>query len=108
MASKNSLGSRVTFTRKNIGMSQAQLAKKLRVSATAVWNWEQNGVQPRPAMLAALAKVLGVTEAYLLTGQGGDGSPPRTAAQIIQTAAQEIAALNGVAVNRVKIEWKIV
>lgn len=89
-----------------LGLTQADLAKKLRVTSTAVWNWEQNGVLPRPAMLAALANVLGVSEAFLLTGQ--TLTAPRTAAQIIQAAAQEIAALNGVPTSRVKIDWQII
>jgi transcriptional regulator with XRE-family HTH domain len=87
-------------------MSQSQLAKILKISSTAVWNWEQNGVTPRPAMLAKIAKALGVSETYLLTGGGGPATG-RTAAQIIQAAAEEIAALNGVPVARVHIEWRI-
>lgn len=88
-------------------MTQAALAKKLRVSGTAVWNWEANGVQPRPAKLSALAKALGVSEAYLVTGQTQMSTSSRTAAEIIQAAAEEIAALNGVPISRVKIEWQI-
>jgi hypothetical protein len=57
-------------------------------------------------MLAKLAKVLGVPQEYLLTGDGSAGLK-RTAAEIVRAAAEEIAALNGVDVDRVKIDWRI-
>jgi transcriptional regulator with XRE-family HTH domain len=105
MASK-SLGNRILELRNLRGLSQTTLAGRLDVSSTAVWNWEQNGVNPRPAMLKKLAKALSVSEAYLLTGKD---APPqsRTAAQIIRAAAEEIAALNGVPVSKVHIDWRI-
>jgi HTH-type transcriptional regulator, cell division transcriptional repressor len=107
MSTKNTLGNRVRAAREAAGLTQMALAKKLRVSGTAVWNWEANGVHPRPAMLSALAKVLGVSEAYLVSGEVQKTAPARTAMQIIQAAAEEIAALNGVPVSRVKIDWQI-
>lgn len=100
------LGDRILELRSLKGMSQTLLADRLEVTSTAVWNWEQNGVTPRPAMLKKLAKVLGVTESYLLTGK--DVAPQsRTAAQVIRAAAEEIAALNGVPVSKVHIDWRI-
>ena len=105
MASKN-LGERVLALRTQKGMTQTSLAERLEVTSTAVWNWEQNGVKPRPGMLKKLAKALGVSEAYLLTGADAP-SPRRTAAQIIKAAAEEIAALNGVPVSHVHIDWRI-
>lgn len=105
MASKN-LGRRILDLRSLRGMSQTQLADILSVSSTAVWNWEQNGVHPRPAMLASLAKALGVSQSYLLTGVDAS-TGVRTAAQVIQAAKEEIAALNGVPVSRVHIDWRI-
>ncbi len=57
-------------------------------------------------MLKKLAKVLGVSESYLLTGK--EIAPQsRTAAQVIRAAAEEIAALNGVPVSKVHIDWRI-
>ncbi len=100
------LGDRIRETRTKRGMNQSQLAKLVKVSPTAVWNWEANGVTPRPPMVSAIAKALGVSEAFLLTGQGAV-PPQRTAADIIAGAAAEIAALNGVPTSRVKIDWQI-
>ena len=103
---KQTIGDRIAETREARGINKSQLAKVLKVSPTAVWNWEENGVTPRSPLLSAIAKALGVTEAFLLTGQAAP-APQRTAADIIDAAAAEIAALNGVSTSRVKIEWRI-
>ena len=107
MASKNGLGKRIKEIRAERGMSQSALANLLGVTPTAVWNWEANGIQPRPPMLASIAKALGVTPTFLLTGQANAPAKIKTAAEIIKAAAEEIAALNGVPVSRVHIEWRI-
>lgn len=106
MASDVDLGRRIRDARIARGMSQADLARRLDVSATAVWNWEMNGAQPRPTMLAAVAVALEVTENYLRTGQAGD-SVPRSAVEIIYAARKEIADLNGVEIDRVRIAWRV-
>ena len=100
-----SLGDRIIETRTKRGINQSQLAGLLGVSSTAVWNWEQNGITPRPAMLANVAKALGVSTSYLMTGD--EVAQSRTAAQIMKAAAEEVAALNGVPVSRVHISWRI-
>jgi transcriptional regulator with XRE-family HTH domain len=107
MASEGNLGRRIRDTRQKRGMSQADLAKRLDVSSTAVWNWEANGVQPRPTMLAAIARALDVSEGFLLTGQEEEPSQVRTTAEIIEAAKEEIAAINGVGIDRVHISWSI-
>ncbi|HEY1427607.1 MAG TPA: helix-turn-helix transcriptional regulator [Caulobacteraceae bacterium] len=99
------LGDRIREAREARGMNKSQLAARVKVTVTAVWNWEVNGVTPRPPMLRAIAKALNVTEAYLLTGQ--QAPTHQTAADIIAEAAARIAALNGVPVTRVKIDWQI-
>ncbi len=100
------LGGRIAATRESRGMNKSQLAKLLKVTPTAVWNWEENDVNPRPPMLSKIARALGVQDAYLLTGQTV-GAKAKTAADVIAGAADEIAALNGVPVSRVKISFQI-
>jgi transcriptional regulator with XRE-family HTH domain len=107
MVSKVDLGRRIRETRQNCGMSQSDLAAALGVSSTSVYNWEANGAHPRPPMLASIADALGVTPNYLLTGQAEVSSGARTTAEIIEAAAEEIAALNGVPVDLVHIRWSI-
>jgi transcriptional regulator with XRE-family HTH domain len=107
MVSKIDLGRRIRDIRQSRGLSQADLAAALRVSLTSVYNWEANGAHPRPQMLGSIADVLGVTSNYLLTGQAEVSSGTRTTAEIIEAAAEEIAALNGVPVELVQIRWSI-
>lgn len=106
MATNPTVGSRIEEIRKSRGMSKSQLAQLVKVSPTAVWNWEENGVTPRPAMTKTIAKALGVTEAFLLAGQT-TAPHLRTASEIIAAAAAEIATLNGVPLSKVKIDWQI-
>jgi len=106
MAAKPSVGSRIEETRKARGMAKCQLSKLVKVSPTAVWNWEENGVMPRPRTITAIAKALGVTETFLLTGHAALPAS-RTASDIIVAAAAEIAALNGVPTSKVHIDWRI-
>lgn len=98
------VGERIAQARQAAGLSKSDLARKLEVSPTAVWNWETNGVTPRPTMMKQIAAALKVTEAYLLTGHS---SGHRTARQIIDEAKAQIAALNGVTADQVQISWKI-
>lgn len=107
MASDIDLGNRIRDSRIARGLSQADLARQLEISTSAVWNWEQNGAQPRPAMLNALAAALNVPEPYLRTGRQDEAPPRRTAVQIIYAARQEIAEINGVEVDRVLIDWRV-
>ena len=69
------IGQRIAALRKNVGMSQAELARALGVSPSAVGMYEQGRREPSAAGFVALAQVFGVTTDYLLTGkplQSGD------------------------------------
>lgn len=52
-----------------VGMSQADLARKLGISQAAVAQWMTGG-RPSPARTTELSKLLNVTEAWLLDGTG--------------------------------------
>ena len=107
MAAQGDLGRRIRDTRVKRGLSQADLAKQLQVSSTAVWNWEMNGVQPRPMFLAKIAGALGVSDHFLQTGLVDEIAGMRTTAEIIDAAKEEIAAINGVGIEKVRIIWSI-
>ena len=62
------IGQRIAVLRKNVGMSQAELARALGVSPSAVGMYEQGRREPSAAGFVALAQVFGVTTDYLLTG----------------------------------------
>lgn len=63
------LGARIAALRRRMGMSQAELAGMVKVSASAIGMYEQGRRQPAADTLVALGRVFGVTVDYLLTGQ---------------------------------------
>lgn len=62
------LGARIAKLRQSAGMSQAELAKSINVSVSAIGMYEQGRREPAGDVLIALARELGVTTDYLLTG----------------------------------------
>lgn len=86
-------------------MSASELARLVGVTPTAVWNWEKNGISPRSLILKKIAKVLGVSDEFLLTGrEESPGSEGRTLAKVIADARAEIANVAGLTLDRVTIE----
>lgn len=63
------LGARIAALRQQAGFSQAELAKKLQISASAVGMYEQGRREPAGELLVSIASVFGVTTDYLLTGK---------------------------------------
>jgi len=63
------LGARIALLRRQMGMSQAELAAALRISSSAVGMYEQGRREPSGQMLVAMAAFFGVTTDYLLTGK---------------------------------------
>lgn len=63
------IGLRIAILRVEKGWSQAELAKRIGVSASAVGMYEQGRREPSLALLVCLAQTLGVTTDYLLTGE---------------------------------------
>ena len=75
------LGSRIAALRRAQGLSQSELAARLRVSPSAVGMYEQGRREPAAELLVAMAQVFGVSTDYLLTGS------PRSEAE--QAVAQD-------------------
>ena len=63
------LGLRIAVLRVEKGLSQAELAKRIGVSTSAVGMYEQGRREPSLVLLVCLAQELGVTTDYLLTGE---------------------------------------
>ena len=63
------LGTRIAALRREMGQSQAELARCLGVSASAVGMYEQGRREPSGAILVALAVNFGVSTDFLLTGK---------------------------------------
>jgi len=64
------IGERIKERRKDLGMTQNELAEKLGVSFQAVSKWENETSLPDTAMFPALSSVLDVSLDYLFTGAG--------------------------------------
>ena len=60
------------------GMSQAEMAKVLAISPSAIGMYEQGRREPAAEVLVAMAQIFGVTVDYLLTGSPRNDSDEET------------------------------
>jgi len=67
----DALGTRLNRMRRERGLTLAQVASALGVSKPTVWAWEKGKARPLPERVAAIAKVLGVSEADLSEAHAG-------------------------------------
>ena len=61
-------GPRIAALRREAGLSQAELARCLGISPSAMGMYEQGRREPSMETVVAMARVFGVTTDYLLTG----------------------------------------
>lgn len=59
---------RLAEARNRAGLTQSELARRLRISPQSVQQWEQSGTTPRAHRIKDLALALGVTREWLLIG----------------------------------------
>nr|WP_236042270.1 helix-turn-helix transcriptional regulator [Nitratireductor aquimarinus] len=64
------MGGRLSRARDAVGLSVAELARRLDVKAATIQAWESDRSQPRANRLAMLAGVLNVSLSWLLHGVG--------------------------------------
>lgn len=69
------LGMRIAILRISKGWSQAELARQIGVSASAVGMYEQGRREPSLSLLVRMAQELGVTTDFLLMGEMPDSDP---------------------------------
>ena len=63
------LGTRIASLRQSRGLSQADLAKRLHISTSAIGMYEQGRREPSVDTLIALSQEFGVSLDYLLSGR---------------------------------------
>jgi transcriptional regulator with XRE-family HTH domain len=113
-AQNDSLGSRLRRLREQYNLSQVSLARLLDVSKLSVWKWERNDVRPRPATVAALAKLFAVSESELLVGAparqprsagaiGAEAEGPATLGALVDECKSRLAAQLGTTPDKVQI-----
>jgi len=66
------LGKRIHEQRKQIGLTQAQLASKIEISHTQLTRYESKNIQPPADVLQRLANVFDVSIDYLVNGNKSD------------------------------------
>ena len=71
------LGMRIAALRKNAGWNQAELARRLQISPSAVGMYEQGRREPSAQMLVDIARVFDVSLDYLMTGTPQPGERDR-------------------------------
>ena len=60
------LGARIAALRKDAGWNQAELARRLQVSPSAVGMYERGQREPSADMLLSIARAFGVSVDYLM------------------------------------------
>lgn len=89
------------------GITSAELARRVGVSPTAVYNWEI-GSKPRQETLEKLAKELDTTSEYILIGQDPAAKPrPETVAEIVARAEADLAQAMGYVAGRVRVRFDV-
>lgn len=63
------LGPRIAALRREAGLSQTELAQRLKISPSAIGMYEQGRREPSAQTLVAMAQEFGVSTDFLLTGQ---------------------------------------
>ena len=86
------LHKQIELLRRNKGWSQAELARRLHISPSAVGMYEQGRREPSISILLALSEEFGVTIDYLVTGH----IYPITDTKIIHQAEQVLETISGI------------
>lgn len=82
------LGQRILLLRRGLGISQAELAQRLHISASAVGMYEQGRREPSLKGIVELAQVFGVSVDYLLTGRPHCCSDRQAVSALLTRAAE--------------------
>ena len=80
------LGTRIAALRRRAGLSQSELARRLRISPSAVGMYEQGRREPAVEVLLAMAKIFDVSMDYLLTGAEQENKEEQTVSQVLTDA----------------------
>lgn len=91
-------GARLQRLRGRAGLNQADVAKRMGVSAPSVSSWEKGRARPKRGRMAKLANILGVPPSDL----EGDAAPEGFQ-DLIDRSREQIARAVGISADRVRI-----
>ena len=80
----DTLGGRIVRARESLGLSTAQLARRLGVETETLNLWETDRAEPRPNRLVTLAGLLNVSLSWLLVEEGEGPSDQMTKTDIMR------------------------
>lgn len=91
-------GDRVAAAREVVGLSQAQLARRLGVKLATIEAWESDRSEPRANRLQMLAGLLNVSIMWLMTGEGEglaefSSEKADTSADVLKDTLAEVRAV---------------
>ena len=82
------IGPRIAAARREAGLSQAEFARRIQVSPSAMGMYEQGRREPSAEILVAMARELGVSTDFLLTGRA---STPAEELSLTRTLLNRVA-----------------
>lgn len=85
------LGTRIAALRRQVGISQRELANRLHVSASAIGMYEQGRREPGAERLVGMAAIFGVSTDYLLTGIPAEPRDARAMDDVVSAAADRFS-----------------
>lgn len=93
------MGDLITERRKELGLTQKELADKLNITDKAVSKWERNLACPDISTVPKLAEILGVSVEELLnaTGKPAQGAADGGAEQIVDLVLKAVPLAMGIA-----------
>jgi len=94
----NSMGEIIAARRKDLGMTQKELAEKMNVTDKAVSKWERNLSCPDVGSIPRLAEVLGLTVAELMDSQPTEAVQPKQWQVILDLVLKVVPLAMGVGV----------
>ena len=89
------MGARIAALRREAGMNQAQLARALQVSPSAVGMYEQGRREPSAQTLLSLAKVFGVSVDYIISGIPAEGEARKLESMLLNRITSADRQLEG-------------
>ena len=96
---KKTLGTMIAELRKQQGMTQLELAKKMGVTDKAVSKWERDLSCPDISAFPNLAEILGVSVEDLMQIKKEADTPVSKVPEIMEVAPKAVAMAMGVAVT---------
>lgn len=88
----------ISSRRKDMGMTQKELAEKLNITDKAVSKWERGLACPDTAAIPKLAEVLGVSIEELMTAKPAESSGHKGAGYLIDLILKAVPLAMGIAV----------